>query len=223
MGTWSGTFTNEIVTSTPYQAKNGVRAAIDLGALGDTTVNAPVNPSEHSSFSVWFVNPNRNVLTVMATAIQQVIDSAIGENFTSRLHNGLLGWTFIDDEWHLDAFNTATIPLAISFAVQWTPRSTNGSCTIIDSMNVLDVVRTATGRYTITVENITLTLLMLLLPQPFVIGLPAATNASLEVLSQSETTIDIETGYRDKVGNWTEHDLDQDPSNKLMMIGNSIP
>ena len=107
MATWSGTYTNEIVVSTPYQAKNGVKAIIDLDILGDSTIIAPLTPEDNSSFSVWIVNTTGKTLTITAPLIQNPKGGKIDvTSIVLKEKGGVIGFTFIDGSWHISEFTS---------------------------------------------------------------------------------------------------------------------
>jgi hypothetical protein len=225
MGTWSGSFTNEIVAATPYQAKNGVRGAIDMTTLGDVEVIAPPNPEDQSSFSIWFKNENRNTLTITAPAIQDPVRGGVAsQDFVTRMKHAVLGFTFINSQWYIDTFTSFDAALGIDFAVQWEPRGSNGECIMIDTFRVAQVLRTAEGRYQITVNaETTITSQQLLAPQPYAINVPADNTPEINVLTIVGQTIECETGIRNKTGQWVDSDLDQHVTNKLMIMALAIP
>lgn len=226
MGTWTGTFTSELITSTPYQAKNGVRGVVDMDALGsDVNVIAPANPVDFSSFSVWFRNEGRRVLTITAQNIQNFIRGGlVQDDLVLRAKTGLLGFTYIDGEWSIDNAQSFQAAMGVTAAVQWEPRSSNGFCILVDSFRVDSVSRFALGRYQITLNaEAALGTQQLLTPQPFAISIPADNSPEINILTRTDTVIDIETGLRDKTGIWSDDDLAQHVSNKIMIAALGLP
>jgi hypothetical protein len=228
---WSGSFTNEaFVGPGTYQAKNGVRCFVDMEASpGPVVVNAIVSPEDHSSFIIEWKNPNREELSLASgdpfedpAAVGHVVVSGLSLRFV----HGIVGFTFIDGEWELFSWNLFGVSLKTNFAISWTGRLTNGICTLLGKHKGLEVERTGTGFYTVRIEAGLLTLPTLILPAPVATGLPAETSPELRVEDVGMATADellINSGTRNKNGQFTDDDLVQDPANFMAILGQQFP
>jgi hypothetical protein len=219
--TWSGTFQNEPVLSSPYQASNGKRGVIEMDVLGDLIVNAPIE-RENATFSVSVSNPTRNLMTINAPLIETP-DGTLTSTVLLRGLHFVIGFTNFTGVWHVSDYVPFVSPLGVKIAAQWIPRDTNGLCTLTDNHHVTSVTRTGEGLYSITTDGEVIGIQDLIQYQAFALGLATENTPEINTISQSPTVLNIETGVRSKVGNWTDSDLTQDPANRVLFIVSHLP
>jgi hypothetical protein len=228
---WSGSFTNEsFVGPGAYQGKNGVRCFIDMESTpGPVTVNAPADPEDNASFIIEWNNPAREALTFASADIFED-PSAVGHVTLGALvltfRHGIVGFTFVDGEWELFNWNLFGVHMMVSFAVAWQGRSTNGICVLLGDHKGIEVERTAVGFYTIRLEPGTLASRTLVSQAPLATSLPMETSPELRVEDVGMAVADeilINSGLRNKNGQFSDNDLIQDPANFLAIIGQQFP
>jgi hypothetical protein len=216
-GTWAGTYTIELAGASPYQAKNGVRGVVDLTA-GDVTVNSPAVGNDSATFSIWWHNPNRNTLTINSPANIQDVGGNVVASLTTTLLDGVLGFVWSGSEWIISDFNAFDVPLGIVAGVTFTPRGTNGLCTLDDAFHVASVDRTAEGNYLVTSDGTDISDMVISVPQPYAIGLAADQKGEAHVAGKTTTTVELVTGRRNNGGVWQDDDLDQNAANRISLF-----
>ena len=222
MPTWSGSFTNETVSATPYQAKNGVRGVLNMDIIGDFTVIAPPE-AENVTFSLHVKNPDRATLTIQPSSPIETPDGRQTATVELRLKSFVIGFTFVNGKWNLSDFISFTRPVGVKMAVQWEPRNSNGLCQLIDSYRIDSVERTAKGFYTVTTDGTTIDSQDIIQIQPYVLNLPAENSPEVNTVTQTPTTLNLETGLRNRNGRFDDDDLTQDPLNRVLLLIQEIP
>ena len=225
---WSGSFTNETFAGPgAYQAKNGVRCLIDM-TLGGVTVSTPTSPANNSSFIIHWDNPNSETLTFTTTDLIQDL-ATVGPAVSSAavtFRHGSVAFAFVDGLWEIFQWSLFGFSLQTSFAIQWVGRNTNGICVLLGEHQGVEVERTALGFYTVRLITGTLVHPTILIPAPFATGLPAETSPELrpeDVGMANPEEILINSGTRNKNGQFTDDDLIQDPANFMAIVGQRFP
>ena len=216
-GTWAGSYTIEVAGPTPYLARNGVRSIVDL-TVDHFTLNAPLLPANSASFSVWWTNPNRNTLTIDGNGnpLQDISGNSVAV-ITTQLLDGIIGFVWSGSKWLISDFNPFDVPLAVRAGVTFTPRDTNGPCTIDDAYNISTVDRTGIGEYIATGAGVDMSAAVAM-PVVNAVGLAGQQKAEAHIAARTSTFVEVLTGRRNQGGAWQDLDLNQNPANRVSLF-----
>ncbi|GAF80661.1 unnamed protein product, partial [marine sediment metagenome] len=154
------------------------------------------------------------------------IDHEIVPDAALKFSHGSIAFTFVDGVWEIFDWTLFGVNLRVNFAVRWVGRATNGLCTVLGDYKAFEVERTAEGFYTVRLDPGAVSQPQLLLHAPQAIGLPIESSAELldvDVGMADPNEIVINSGYRNKNGQFSDDDLIQDPSNFMAIIGQKFP
>jgi len=229
---WSGSFRNDRFTGPgTYQAENGVRCFVDMASTpGPVTVDAPVGAVDHNSFLIEWDNPNRESLTIADPTSDfddpSQVSVSVVPSVTLNFRRGMLGFTLVSGIWELFNWNLFGVALTTTFAIAWKGQATNGICTLVGQYNGVEVERTAEGFYTVRLAAGTLDPVTMITDLAIATGLPSENSPELRIEDVGNVTPDeilINSGLRNKNGQFSDDDLVQDPGNFVGLVGQRFP
>jgi hypothetical protein len=112
--------------------------------------------------------------------------------------------------------------LVTVFAISWLGRATNGLCVVLQERNGVEVERTSEGNYTLRFDSGAVLPETLMIPVTIVTGVADENSPELRILDVgviNPNEIVINSGLRNKNGQFADDDLIQDVTNFMAIIG----
>jgi len=195
-----------------------------------TVTATPIPFDEDTGF--YAADPNVSGLQSSDGAPLAVSDNAFGIDMAVQLAS-------VSDDWDVMAASGASgagsegsatgrfgalagAELITVFAISWKGRNTNGLCEVLNERRGIEVERTAKGFYTCRFDPGVVDPATLIVPVTIVTGLPVETSGEIRVEDvgmANPNEILVNTGTRNKNGQFNDDDLIQEPSNFVAIIG----